>query len=273
MNKGTVTLIILGLGLLAGILIWIKQRRASKVRERLLRTPLSDFDREGLIENFPLYALLPEGLRDRLDGLIQLFLDDKDFEACGGLKSVSPEMRLTIAAQACLLLAGHELPKGMPYPKLRSVLVYPDAYRASEDGKSDSVRLGESWDRGTIVLAWASVQRGGQIGNDGHNVTMHEFAHQLDSEDRVTDGAPPLENARAYQAWSAAFSGAWERFVKRVDKGQPTVIDEYGATNHAEFFAVCVETFFEKPLQLKRRYPKVYEEMRHYFQLDPLDWI
>lgn len=272
MSRGAVILIIIGFALLAILIIQFRHRAAISKRKQLLNTPLSDFDREGVIENFPLYALLPPHLQDRLDGLINLFIDNKDFEACGGLPGISPEIKFTVAAQACLLILGQHESTDIPYPKLRTILIYPDAYIADKDGMNESVRLGESWDRGSVVLAWASVKRGGQITNDGHNVAMHEFAHQLDSQDGTTDGAPSLENARAYQAWSAAFTGAWERFVKKIEKGQPTIIDEYGATNHAEFFAVAVETFFEKPLQLQRRYPILYREMQGYFKLDPMDW-
>jgi len=49
-------------------------------------------------------------------------------------------------------------------------------------------------------------------------------------------------------------------------------MDRYGATNPAEFFAVATETFFEKPKTLARKRPELYDELKSYYQLDPLSW-
>ena len=139
------------------------------------------------------------------------------------------------------------------YPKLYTVLVYPSTYvagtRHTIRGQPDqaSVRLGESWHAGAVVLAWDSVKHGVANFNDGHNVTMHEFAHQLDQHYSAADGAPVLENRSAYSAWARVFSKEYELLRMKTAKGRKTVMDSYGATNPAEFFAVATETFFEKP--------------------------
>jgi hypothetical protein len=54
--------------------------------------------------------------------------------------------------------------------------------------------------------------------------------------------------------------------------GAPTLLDTYGATNPAEFFAVITEAFFERPRALKARHPALYAELQRFFQQDPVTW-
>ncbi|WP_018970462.1 zinc-dependent peptidase [Rubritalea marina] len=253
----------------AGLVIRAQQKQKQQRRSRLLEQCFSDTIRAEIAEDFHLYAKLPEKLRDELDGLIHVFLSEKEFVPCGGLDAVSPHMQRVIAAQACLLLlrSPHHF-----YAKLRSILVYPDAYHApGADGAVDT-RLGESWSNGSVVLSWSSVVGGGRNEHDGHAVVIHEFAHQLDQADGAGDGVPYLESRGAYQAWANAFQPAFERFSQIAAAGKANVIDDYGAENPAEFFAVVTETFYEKPKQLQKKYPKVYQQLKQYYGVDPLEW-
>ncbi|MGJ8672188.1 zinc-dependent peptidase [Rubritalea sp.] len=235
----------------------------------LLGKRLTLAEREKLAEDFHLYARLPEALKDELDGLIHVFVEEKNFEACGGLEEVTLHMQRVIAAQACMLLlrTPHHY-----YRNLRSILLYPDAYRAPGQHGAEDVRLGESWGSGSVVLSWGSVLSGGKNDEDGHDVVIHEFAHQLDQADGAGDGVPYLRSRGAYRSWAAAFQPAFEQFSKQVHAGKRTVIDDYGAENPAEFFAVVTETFFEKPHQLKERYPEVYAQLVDYYGVDPDEW-
>ena len=101
---------------------------------------------------------------------------------------------------------------------------------------------------------------------------MHEFSHQLDQEDGRADGAPILEMRSAYSAWSQVFSKEFEMLQYRKRKGKKSVMDKYGATNPAEFFAVATETFFEKPVQLKKKHPELYQQIQSFYKVDPLEW-
>ena len=205
---------------------------------------------------------------------MQVFLSDKTFEGCGGLE-ITEEIRVTIAAQACMLLLGRET---KVYPKLKTVLVYPHTYQGGQKGmfggdNGDSARLGESWDCGVVVLSWDSVKGGARNFEDGHNVTFHEFAHQLDQEDGAADGAPILRERTAYATWAHVFNHEYKALVGLTRRGKKDTMDRYGATNPAEFFAVATETFFEKPRQLKAKHPELYEELQYYYKVDPLDWV
>jgi len=239
-------------------------------RQKWMRLRLSDEDRQAIAQDFVTFARIPHDLRDELEGLMHVFLYEKSFEACGGLEAVTRHMQHVIAAQACLLLVNrnHDY-----YRKLRSILLYPSAYKAKNKHGHDDVRLGESWQSGSVVLAWESVIAGGRNQEDGSHVTLHEFAHQLDQADGAADGVPELASAGTYRDWSLVFNQAFRRFQRKLEKCRRTVIDPYGATNPAEFFAVATETFYEKPKQLSEHYPEVYEQLKRYYRVDPVKWI
>ncbi len=265
--------------LIIGVLVWgyrsIGAARRHRRRRALLNEPFPPAWLEILDNNLPPYRKLSLGLQQQLQDYIRIFIGEKSFEGCGGL-TLTDEIRVTIAAQACLLLLNRETDC---YPQLFSILVYPSTYVAQAERHSGleaadpSVRLGESWNYGAVVLAWDSVKRGALNFKDGHNVTMHEFAHQLDQEDGKSDGAPILGVRSAYSAWSRVLSEEYELLRRETALGQKSVLDSYGATNPAEFFAVATETFFEKPVQLKKNHPELYQELLGFYKLDPMAWI
>lgn len=248
--------------------------RRRQRRRVLLEAPFPVGWTKILEKNLPPYKKLPQDLLQQLQGYIKIFVDEKSFEGCGGLV-LTEEIRVTIAAQACMLL----LNRGCDcYPKLYSILVYPSTYVAGVRSSLDlqpadtSVRLGESWHHGAVVLAWDSVKNGAMNFRDGHNVAMHEFAHQLDQEDGRADGAPILEMRSAYSAWSQVFSKEYELLRQKTWQGKKSVMDKYGASDPAEFFAVATETFFEKPAQLQKKHPELFDELRGFYKINPLDW-
>ncbi len=230
-----------------------------------------------LEENLPLYRRLPEDIRELLHERIARFIESTRFEGCNGLE-LTEEMILTVAAQACLLVLHRE---GEPYPDLRNVYLYPTTFK-SVTKRQDAAgvvtegevrRLGESWETGTVILAWDSVDGGAQNIYDGHNVTFHEFSHQLDHEDGPTDGAPSLPSRAAYRSWAKVFGENYKEFNDLLDRRKKTLIDPYGATNPAEFFSVATETFFEKPRQMAKKHPELYAELSKFYELDPQRWF
>jgi Mlc titration factor MtfA (ptsG expression regulator) len=243
-------------------------------RRRLYHTPLPPSWCDILQKNLPVIEKLPECRKLQLFGYIQIFLAEKKFEGCGG-QEITDEIRITVAAQACMLLMGR---KTKVYPRLKTILIYPHTYKSGQKGmfggdNGESARLGESWNCGVVVLSWNSVQGGARNFEDGHNVTFHEFAHQLDQEDGSSDGAPTLEERSAYSAWARVFSHEYDSLVSQTRRGRKSTMDRYGATNPAEFFAVATETFFEKPRQLKTKHPELYEELQSYYKVDPIEWV
>ena len=242
-------------------------------REKLMAEPLPPEWVSIVHENVPYVAALPEADQVELQGLMQVFLDEKHFEGCGGLE-ITDEIRVTIAAQACVLLLHRETKF---YPKLDSILVYPHAYVAQGLHRKDEhvmnegpqARLGESWGHGSVVLSWDDVRRGAFDVHDGHNVVFHEFAHQLDQENSVGPGAPTLDRGSMYRAWARVLGHEYEALLDSLEHHRKTMIDPYGATNPAEFFAVVTELFFEKPKQLEKEHADLYDQLRAFYKQDP----
>jgi Mlc titration factor MtfA (ptsG expression regulator) len=220
---------------------------------------------------------LPVEDRRELEGHIQVFFAEKNFEGCGGLVLVE-EIKVTIAAQACVLLLHREADS---FPRVITILVYPSAYLASTAEsigggvvlEGEQVRLGEAWKGGVVVLSWKEIQAIAAGAVPGQNLVLHEFAHQLDMEDGTAEGTPLLESLRHYTSWKEVMEGEYERLRRDHALGRYSVLDHYGATNPAEFFAVATEAFFEKSILLERRHPQLYRELKSYFRQDPARWL
>lgn len=230
-----------------------------------------------LEEDFPLYERLPEEYKEILHEKIVEFISSKTFVGCNGFE-LSDEVIVLISAHACTLILKQE---GTVYPKLNTILIYPSTFQSVQKNVDANgivteevvSRLGESWTSGSVVLAWDSVLNGARNRFDAHNVAIHEFAHQLDQEDGVGDGVPynGLTKNKLH-VWCHVMEECYNRFIKIAEKPGKTVINRYGATNHAEFFAVLSETFFEKPKQLNKKWPDLYDIFKDYYDLDPLSW-
>jgi len=226
--------------------------------------------------NLAIYNMLSDSQQKQLQGYIQVFLKEKQFIGCLGLQ-ITEEMKVMVAASACLLLFGD---RQTYFPNLRSILIYPNAYIVNETVMSDRyvveerrvARLGESWTKDQLILSWDQVRQDLLNWHDGHNVVLHEFAHQLDQEDGIAEGVPILPRALDYAVWAKIMTAEYLQLCDRVENNKKTVIDSYGATNPAEFFAVATETFFEKPIQLNQKHQDLYELLQRYYRLDPLQW-
>ncbi len=266
-----VILVALGLAILPYVLRTYREVR----RKNIMAAPFPDEWKTILDDNITVYSQLPPHMQNRLQQFILVFLQEKRFEGCGG-REISDEIRITIAAQACLLLVNH--PKPTFYPRLKTILVYPSAYKAKKNdgfGKivtEETARLGESWTRGDLVLAWDHAKHGAVEHMDGHNVVYHEFAHQLDQEDGEADGVPLLEPG-GYAIWAKVFQREYKKLLSAMHHNLDSVIDGYGSINPAEFFAVVTEMFFEKPWVLKEKHPDLYRVLGEYYRCDPLEWF
>ena len=259
--------------LVAGVIGYRRWARAQH-RRRLLASRLTDAERAIVARLVPLTRRLPAHLQSALEGKINLFLDQVDMVGCNGLE-VSEEMELSIAAQACLLVVNTDA----WYNTLSTILIYPGAFKSRQtthDGyvvtEEDVVRTGESWSRGPVILSWAHSHLGAQDDTDGHNVVLHEFAHQIDDLSGHTDGAPLMSEGQSLATWERVFVEAHARHFYKVEHRRTTAIDAYGAQSHEEYFAVAVEMFFERPHDLQREEPEVYAQLSQLLRVDPLNW-
>lgn len=248
-------------------------------RKRLSKRSFPEEWEAVLRRNVPYVRHLPQELQEKLKGLITIFLHEKNFEGCAGLE-VTDEIRVTIAAQASILMLGISDLSSF-YNDLRSVLVYPKPYVVRIKNHYDSFfvqegfqrRRGEAWSRGHVVLAWNEVQKGASDIHDGQNLVFHEFAHQLDYEYGATDQIEENYDESHFLSWARVVGGEYQKFLQAIKRNQQTLIDAYGATNLAEFFAVVTEYFFEKPLELKSKHPELYRQLKEFYQQDPASYI
>lgn len=231
--------------------------------------------RAMLQQRWPLYRRLPPPLQQRLRRHVLVLLAQTPFIGCRGLP-IDDEVRVLVAAQAALLLLGRD--RGT-FANLRQVLVYPDAFvvdRPVTDAAgvvqdARRVLVGESWQRGQLVLSWPEVLAGAADADDGRNVVIHEFAHQLDQETGPANGAPWLAKARRAR-WAAVLGAAYAELQARLARGESGVLDAYAASDPAEFFAVASENFFERPFALAAEAPALYDELASYYAVDPRAW-
>ena len=251
---------------------WLAERR----RRRIGAQPFPAAWRRILRRRVPYVQRLPADLQLQLRRRIQIFIAEKPFIGCGGLQ-VTDEMRVTIAAQACLLLLNR--PAGA-YAQLRQILLYPNAFIvnrvATQSGgvlrDERHVLAGESWSQGQVVLSWEDARDGAAVADDGRNVVIHEFAHQLDQENGPANGAPTLAPGQNHRRWAAVLAEAFAHLQALEQAGEASLLSHYGATNPAEFFAVASEVFFEQPAALAEAYPALFAELSAFYRVDPLSW-
>ena len=287
--------------LLVGTIVGLPRWRALR-RERWASRPFPAAWRGILRRRVPMYRALPAHLQQQLRRHIQVFLAEKPFLGCAGLV-VTDEIRVTVAAQACLLRLNQD---GALFPELRRILVYPGAFvvdrvHAAPGGVLREQRralAGESWSQGQVILSWQDVLDGARVVDDGHNVVLHEFAHQLDQESGSANGAPRVGSRAAQARWARVMNAEFDALHARIRAREaarerarawaswnsetavddaapqepPELISDYGATNPAEFFAVVTEVFFEQAAALAQRHPPLFAVLRDYYAVDPREW-
>ena len=269
-------LVICGLALLLILWFLLQPWWAERRRSRLRAAPFPDHWRHILERRVPCLDRMPADLRQRLEQQIRVFVAEKPFIGCGGLE-INDEIRVTVAAQACLLVLGRERSL---FPSLRQILVYPGAFvvgRLHSDSAGvlqdqRHVLAGESWSQGQVVLSWEDAIDGAAAPDDGRNVVIHEFAHQLDQETGHANGAPRLARRDDYARWSRVLGDEFARLQFHAAAVQPSLINPYGATSPAEFFAVSSEVFFEQPQRMAAEHPELYSELARFYRVDPQRW-
>ncbi|MDR3228741.1 MAG: zinc-dependent peptidase [Puniceicoccales bacterium] len=237
-----------------------RSRRRAVEREAWRSSPIPAFWLRILRRRLPILGRLPPTVRRRLFRHIKVFLAEKHFTACGGIRNVSDTMAVTIAGHACLLLAGRV--GSLCFPTVQSVLVYPDYFyspvsRFSGGGAvivGNEARVGEASPMGNVVVSWREVLQSNAFAENGHNVVLHEFAHHI---------------RPAGAALTAALDAGFRRL--RANPNDPA-LDSYGATHREEFWAVSVEAFFENSVKLREEHPELYAAMSDFFALSPADW-
>lgn len=266
---------VVGVTTLAGALLAAPTLLRLWRRRSVVVRPFPAAWREILRRRVPLVRELPAAHQLRLKQHVQWLLAEVPFVGCAGLP-IDDEVRVTIAAQAALLLLG----RGGSFGNLREVLVYPGHFvvprtTAGAGGvvqEARDVLAGQSWERGRVILAWDAVLDGAADPHDGANVVIHEFAHQLDQDTGGANGAPYVGRGTWPREWARTMNAEYDALRGRLARGEPGLLDPYAATSAAEFFAVASEVFFERPEALAAERPALYEQLRRCYRVDPALW-
>lgn len=248
-----------------------RQRR----RRKALEAPFAPEWRALLADRVAHWCFLDDVERERLEALIKAFLVDKAFEGAGGMK-LSEDVRVTIAAQACLLVLGldHDY-----YRDVHSIIVYPStvvrrgpqasAVLGGAVTEDPAFLAGEARLHGPMVIVWDQALAQARYPGRGHNVVYHEFAHKIDMADGAADGTPPWQDRSARARMGVVLAREFSALRQRAADGFPDLLDTYGAVSAVEFFAVATEAFFDMPVSLQAQHPELYEVLAGFFRQDP----
>lgn len=258
---------------------YFKNRR----RRRLLAEPPPGSWSGWLEANLWHFRHMDQPKRHRLLQVAQVLLHEKAWSGCGGLE-LSEEMRVTIAAAAGLMVLGPAEP--YYFDRLKSILVYQDSYRPRSDSAStllesdpfepidpSEAREGEAWRGGPVIVSWRNALRDGRSPHRGRHLVLHELAHHLDGLDGGMEGTPPMFGQQKLRRWRQVVEREHQRLVEAAERGRPTLLDDYGAQDAAEFFAVATECFFQQPHPLRRRHSELYAVLCDFYQQSPTDWL
>jgi Mlc titration factor MtfA (ptsG expression regulator) len=246
---------------------WSQRREARALQRHAIPEPLWQLT----LLRYPFLAQRSAQDLAELRRLSSLFLASKEFHGVDGFE-VSDEVALAVAAQACLPV----LKLGLSwYDGFVGIVIHADEVVAQrefvdEDGivhQYEEALAGEAMEGGPLMLSWSAMDDDGFEPSDGiFNVVIHEFAHIIDMRDGWADGVPPLANGAARAQWLAVIESEWQRFCERVDAGEATLIDPYGAESLEEFFAVAVEAFFVAPTELRLKQPALHRLLADFFR-------
>lgn len=254
-------------------------------RKKLLAQPMEADARETIARNVAIFARLSQTEQARLLDAARIIAHERRFAGCQGLV-ITDEIKLTIAAQAALLILGEE---GYYFDRVTSFLVYP--YKmilppahgrhshegADHDDEHQRVILGQAFQGGEIILSWPDALHGGRIADDGENVVLHELAHHLDGLDGHMGGSPPglsaAEQERFHDVVEASLAQLSRELDDSNDDTQPWLLSPAAEESPAELFAYATEVFFERPLDLARRFPDLFAALRGFYKVEPARWF
>jgi MtfA peptidase len=255
---------------------WWQRLRQRSEQRAVARRHIPDALWALTLARYPFLALrVPQDIAE-LRRLSSLFLDSKEFSGAHGLE-LSDDMAVAIAAQACLPVLRLGL---TAFDGFVGIVVHPDEVQVKrefvdDDGvvhEYDEVLSGEAMEGGPVMLSWRDVREAGESAQWGYNVVVHEFAHVLDMGDGVADGIPPLASAAERKRWQTVLMTDYKAFCERVDGGDDTTLDPYGAESPEEFFAVASEAFFVAPQGMRAEHPALYELLAGFYRQDPAGW-
>lgn len=251
--------IVLGLlfGIPALILAFATWSRRYKLEHQKYNPKTDDVIRASLAE-FQYFQALSKPAQIQFIKRIRFIASDKEFVGKKGLE-VTDDMRVKISAAIVQITFGLDEYKLLNFNK---IFIYPDIFYSSLVKNNVKGLTG----RGAISISWPDFVDGYADPNDNYNLGLHEVAHALHLS--TTSKSGDLEIFGEYfEYWRTESNDSFEA----LKQGESTFLRTYGATNFHEFFAVCIEHFFESPNEFKLQEPILYERTVLLLSQDPLE--
>lgn len=202
---------------------------------------------ELMLENFAFYHLLSESDRLQFRRKLNSLLKSKWFKGRDGFK-VSKEMMLLVSATMTQISLG--LP-AFTFPKFDRIVLFPKRFY-SEIIQHDLKGL-TIFKTGVVLISWPDYQQGYSEPTDKLNLGLHEMAHAL-----FLDYFHYNKTSSLYLNWLTVAKPVLDSM--KINGG-PQFLRDYAKSNIHEFWAVCVEHFFEAPIQFKEHLPELYNTM------------
>ncbi|MES2555246.1 MAG: zinc-dependent peptidase [Bacteroidota bacterium] len=188
-----------------------------------------------------------------------LFFHEKEFLA-RGFDEVSFHMKAVIASYAAQITFGFD---DVRLQHFKTIVIYPSPYQSTI---TRQWHKGETHKEGAVVFSWKDLREGHESPKDGVNLALHEFAHALRLENGIENDEYRFLSEIHLQRFDEL--AVYER--SRMQQGNQNLLRDYAATNNQEFFAVCIENFFERPRLFKEAAPEMYGLLVHVLQQDLL---
>jgi len=210
---------------------------------------------------FPYFSYLKPAFRKEFLGKLETILSSKRFIARGGLEKVSAEMEILISATITMVIFGW---KNLRLNHFHTILIYPNSYYSTINKVYHRGEVNPRF--GLLVLSWNCFVEGMKNHGDGVNVGIHEVAHALKLAHFITTDGEREFHPKAwleYNQWVPAE-------LDKLRKGLPSLFRERAGLNEHEFFAVAIESFFERSQELKNYHPKLYQALVNLLRQDPM---
>ena len=279
-------LIVLGMGLLFAGIFWRiennkKSGRSNSVHklsnnrgqeldrslEKNRGKKISFKQRQIIRSNIGLYGWVPSELIDAWEERIITFLES--FPITFERKDeATEEMKILVAAEAALLIVQRPM---SDYRHLRVVHLWKDQI----DGQESA--LGTA-NRHEVNLSWKYLKMHIRKARDGHNLTLHEFAHLIDfADDGIAQSIPVAQVTSSFDEWKQVVDIEHERLMKAYESGKNYSIRAYGGYecikgNKPELFSCGTSAFFERGARLKRESSEIYNLFQKFYGIDPASW-
>jgi len=213
-----------------------------------------------LEDNVPYYSRMSTSeLKKQFEKRVTYFLMDKEFIP-RHIPDITEEMRVMVGASAAQVTFGFT---PLRFPDFPTILIYPQEYLNRVTGKK---HRGEINTKGVMVFSWVDYMNGYKNPTDGVNLGLHEMAHALKIEDFTPNEEEGFLDTTAFHYWNRVANHE----LNQMRAGHSTFLRRYASTNLDEFWAVCVEQFFEQSELFKLHRPELYDATARLLNQDPL---